>query len=208
MKRILNDQKPLWRHIGTSVLAIATIGLLIGAAPEEGESDASSLNFTEEGALVLPEGYRQWVFVGSTVTPNDMNDGNAAFPEFHHVYIDPASFTSYQQTGQFPEGTMLVKELVAVGSKQGSSGNGYFPGGFNGVAAAVKSAKHFPDEPGNWAYFSFGSHPDLAESASALPTASCNACHQASGAEDWVFTQYYPVLRAAKPVAEEEIPNK
>ncbi|MGI9534800.1 MAG: cytochrome P460 family protein, partial [Thermodesulfobacteriota bacterium] len=25
------------------------------------------------------------------------------------------------------------------------------------------------------------------------------ACHQAAAADDWVFTQYYPVLRAAKP---------
>jgi hypothetical protein len=35
-------------------------------------------------------------------------------------------------------------------------------------------------------------------SAKAQPTAACNACHQQSAAEDWVFSQFYPVLREAK----------
>ena len=34
--------------------------------------------------------------------------------------------------------------------------------------------------------------------ATAFPTAACNACHDASAADDFVFTQYYPVLRAGK----------
>ena len=32
-----------------------------------------------------------------------------------------------------------------------------------------------------------------------MPVAACNACHQANAVDDWVFTQYYPVIRAAKP---------
>ena len=38
----------------------------------------------------------------------------------------------------------------------------------------------------------------LKDKATAFPTAACAACHQAAAAEDMVFTQYYPVLRAAK----------
>jgi len=34
--------------------------------------------------------------------------------------------------------------------------------------------------------------------AAAEPTAACNACHKANAADDLVFTQYYPVLRAAR----------
>ena len=128
-----------------------------------------------------------------------MNDGKAPFPEFHNVYIDPASYAHWQQTGTFRDGTILVKELVSVGTKQAASGNGYFMGEFIGLEAVVKSAEHFPDEPGNWAYFSFTTedHQSLQPAATAFPTAACNACHQASAATDWVFTQYYPVLRAA-----------
>jgi len=151
--------------------------------------------FDASGALMMPKRYREWVFVGGPVTPNDMNEGKAAFPEFHDVYIDRTSYHAYKMTGKFPDGTILVKELVSVGTKKAASGNGYFPGEFNGIAATVKDSKRFPKEPGNWAYFSFGAGKTTAE---ALPTASCNKCHQDNAAGDWVFTQFYPVLRAAK----------
>ncbi|MFQ5545734.1 MAG: cytochrome P460 family protein, partial [Acidiferrobacterales bacterium] len=53
--------------------------------------------------------------------------------------------------------------------------------------------------PGNWAYFTFGHKPEpYNATAKAMPTAACAACHQAAAAEDMVFTQYYPVLRAHK----------
>ena len=48
-------------------------------------------------------------------------------------------------------------------------------------------------------YFSFGHKtPPYAKTAKAFPAESCNACHEASAADDFVFTQFYPVLRAAK----------
>ena len=89
---------------------------------------------------------------------------------------------------------------MAVGSKAAVSGNGYFQGDFIGLEATIKSKKHFPDEPGNWAYFSFSTpdHKTLTTIAKAFPAESCNACHQAAAADDWVFTQYYPVLRAGQ----------
>ncbi len=152
------------------------------------------------GELERPTGYREWVYVGTPLTPNDLNDGKAAFPEFHNVYIDPKSWAHWKENGEFRDGTILMKELVAVGSKAAVSGNGYFQGGFVGLEATIKSKSDFPDEPGNWAYFSFSTpdHKNLNETANAFPKEACNACHQASAADDFVFTQYYPVLGAGK----------
>ena len=164
------------------------------------EAAQGAAKYNAKGELMMLKDYRQWVFVGAPVTPNDMNNGKAAFPEFHHVYIDPASFAAYKKTGKFPNGTVIVKELAGVGAKSSASGNGYFAGEFIGVAVAVKDAKRFAKEPGNWAYFSFmGDDGKALASAKAQATAACNACHQQSAVEDWVFTQHYPVLRAAKP---------
>jgi hypothetical protein len=156
--------------------------------------------FNAQGELIRPADYREWVFVGAPVTPNALNNGKAAFPEFHNVYIDPASYHQYQKTGTFREGTMLVKELVSVGATKAVSGNGYFEGEFLGLAASVKDSKRFAKEPGGWAFFSFTGEEGkpLKETAKALPTSSCNDCHKANAQEDWVFTQYYPVLRAAR----------
>ena len=129
---------------------------MMSAAPRRNVATTGVSHFTAEGDLVRPEGYREWVYVGTPLTPNDMNNGAAPFPEFHNVYIDPDSWKHYSQTGEFPEGTTLVKELVSVGSKQAVSGAGYFMGDFIGLEAAIKSKERFPDEPGYWAYFSFG----------------------------------------------------
>jgi len=99
----------------------------------------------------------------------------------------------------------LIKELVSVGSKAAVSGNGYFEGEFIGLEATIKSSDLFSGEPGNWAYFSFTTpnHATLTETATVFPAASCNGCHAAAAEDDFVFTQYYPVLRAGKAAGEE-----
>lgn len=181
-----------------AVLGIFTICLLpIGVA---GVASAEEFFQYGDGRLERPTGFREWIYVGTPVTPNELNNGKAAFPEFHNVYIDPKSWAHWKKTGKFRDGTILMKELVAVGAKAAVSGQGYFQGEFIGLEATIKSEKHFPKEPGNWAYFSFSTpdHKSLTESAKAFPAASCNGCHQASASDDWVFTQYYPVLRAGK----------
>lgn len=154
----------------------------------------------KDGELVRPTGYREWVYVGTPVTPNDMNDGKAAFPEHHNVYIDPESWAHWKDTGEFREDTILMKELVSVGTKAAVSGKGYFQGDFIGLEATIKSKALYPDEPGNWAYFSFTSsdHQTLTPTAKPFPATSCNACHATAAADDFVFTQHYPVLRAGK----------
>ena len=188
------------RTVTTRGIAVLLTAVIIMAFAVQAEAAQAAAKYTAKGELIMPKNYRQWVFVGAPVTPNDMNDGKAAFPEFHHVYIDPASFAAYKKSGVFPGGTVIVKELAGVGAKKSASGNGYFAGDFIGIAATVNDAKRFAKEPGNWAYFSFmGDGGKALSSAKAQATSACNTCHQQNAAEDWVFTQHYPVLRAAKP---------
>ena len=185
----------LMQGCGTSAAPTRT------AEAGENESQATSppsAAYNDNGELMRPENHREWVFIGAPVTPNDMNDGQAAFPEFHNVYIDPASFAAYKKTGQFADGTAILKELVSVGSKQMDSGNGYFQGEFVSLEAMVKDTKRFSDEPGGWAFFRFGEAPNYKATGTRMKTDSCNACHSGAN-EDYVFTDTYPVLRAAKP---------
>ncbi len=181
------------------VLVTAALSIVTPALAQDGMAkQGTAAQWNDKGQLLQPVGYREWIFVGAPVTPNDLNDGKAAFPEFHDVYIEPTSWAQYKKTGEFPDGTIIVKELVSVGAKSAPSGNGYFEGEFIGLEAAVKSADKHPKEPGNWGYYSFTQPGAAPLKVTALKaTASCNACHQASAKQDYVFTQYYPVLRAA-----------
>lgn len=190
--------------IGFGILAIFASFISPVAADYSLARTTSYASFNEKGELVRPTGYREWVFIGAPLTPNDMNDGKAAFPEFHNVYIDPVSWSHWKKTGDFTDGTLIVKELVDVGSKQAVSGNGYFQGAYTGLEAMVKSKQHFPDAPGNWGFFRFTmeNSRNLHKSAIAQANENCSACHQSNAAIDMVFTQYYPVLRAARAQGE------
>jgi len=189
---------------------ILLVTIMVTSCNNEGNYEkVSYFTMDANGELVRPIDYRTWVYVGTPLTPNDMNNGKAAFPEFHNVYIDPASYKEYKKTGTWREGTILIKELVSVGSKAAVSGNGYFMGNFIGLEATIKSKEQFPDEPGNWAYFSFTNPTEgiLAATGKAFKTNQCNGCHNASAGDDFVFTQHYPVLRAAKGVGEDVTPE-
>jgi len=164
----------------------------------EGDSKHPVVDFNEQGELERPTGYRKWTYIGTPLTPNNMNDGKAPFPEFHNVYMNPEAYNLYETTGEFPDGTVIIKELVSVGDKEATSGKGYFMGEFIGLEVSIKDKTRFKDEPGNWAYFSFGHEYPLKEMAKAQPSSSCNECHDGNADDDWVFTQYYPVLRTAK----------
>jgi hypothetical protein len=197
----LNTSNSLTRRVMSGfALALAaccfTLGSTSLAWAEHHEYEAK---FNAAGALIRPSGWREWVFVGSPVTPNSLNGGAAPFPEFHTVYIDPKSWEHYKKTGEFREGTMIAKELTLVGDTAATSGVGFFNGKLQGFEIAHKDTKKYSKDSGGWAYYTFGHHDEpYEETAVAMPTAACAACHTASAAEDMVFTQYYPILNAAK----------
>jgi hypothetical protein len=192
------------RSIGVrAILTLVTVGAILSFSPaarvQAGDDTEYKAEFSASGELIRPGGWREWVFVGSPLTPNSMNGGAAPFPEFHSVYLDPQSWAHYTKTGVFREGTMLAKELSLVGATAATSGVGFFNGKMQGFEIAHKDSSRYSKESGGWAYYSFGHHDEpYANSAPAMPNGACAACHTAAAAEDMVFTQYYPILKAAK----------
>ena len=114
-----------------SAMVGTVAALLIGEVVAD-DSKKYEATFTADGELIRPAGWREWVFVGSPLTPNSLNGGNASFPEFHSVYIDPESWAHWKETGTFREGTMFAKELTLVGTTAATSGIGFFNGELQG----------------------------------------------------------------------------
>ena len=178
------------------VIAFTLAAFALNARGEHHEHEAQ---FTVDGKLIRPVGWREWVFVGSPVTPNSLNGGMAPFPEIHTVYLDPTSWAIWKDSGTFREGTMFAKELSSVCATSATSGVGYFNGENQGFEIAYKNTSKYPNEPGGWVYFTYGHHAEpYADAVAPMATAACAACHEAAAAEDMVFTQYYPILRGAK----------
>src|SRR5262249_42894363 len=127
-----------------AAFCMLTFSILPHASSADGQSmsmpETEKPKFTAAGKLIAftSDVYREWIFVGTPITPNDLNDGEAAFPEFHNVYINPSSWREWKKSGTYPDGTLMVKELTSVGAKKATSGNGYFEGEFTGLEISVK----------------------------------------------------------------------
>lgn len=193
--------------VHVALVGVIGITCLCSVAVYAQDDTINTATFNDDGSVNQPENWRTWVFVGAPLTPNALNNGNAPFPEFHNVYVEPSAFMAYEATGEWPEGTQLAKELTSIyqnnndetGASMEVSGRGFQQGEFQGLELTVKDSERFKDMPGGWAYFSFGHKPEPYEkTANAFPAASCNACHDANAEDDFVFTQFYPILRAAK----------
>jgi len=188
---------------GVGVVATSWFVLI---SPIAAQTQQSAAVFNPDGTMQLPTGYRKWVFVGAPLTPNALNNGKANFPEYHHVYIEQKNVDAYLKTGEFPEGTVIVKELTRVlnptfpdGSRTEPSGRGYFNGEYSGIDVTVKDSKRFA-ETNNWGFFTFGHHPlPYADKAAESSAAECAGCHIANVAQtDMTWIQFYPLLRDKK----------
>jgi hypothetical protein len=207
-------QKHLFPIIVLLGLTASAVYLLVAKPVVAAQTEQSSVVFNADGTVQVPTGFRKWVFVGAPLTPEGLNDGKyncdqpggctrSNFPEYHHVYIEQKNVDAYLKTGEFPEGTVIVKELTRVlnptfpdSSRKEPSGRGYFNGAYNGIDMSIKDSKRFAKTNG-WGFFTFGHHPMPYEKTSAeRPVTECAGCHLANvAATDMTWIQFYPLLR-------------
>ena len=188
-----------------TAFAIMTIAVAISLSSANAQSGEQHYvaHYTSSGEMTLPPNniWRTWIFVGSPLTPNALNSGNAGFPEYHNVYIQPWAYAAYRTTHEFPEGTIMFKELQLTlppaqnpdGSRSEASGRGYFPGAFNGADVTVKDSKRYA-ATGGWGYFDFNHHEPKAAKTAVQPKEMCAFCHLQGAKKDEVWTQFYAIL--------------
>ena len=168
-------------------LLAAFIPLIAGVA-------VAAPSYTAGGELVLPTDYREWVYM-STGLDMSYREGGTGMDHsmFDNVFVDPASWSQFKQAGHWPDKTMFVLEVRAAASHGSINKTGHFQTEERlGLEVHVRDEARFK---GGWGFFAF----DGAGPAKQIPyTAECYACHQANGAVDTTFTQFYPT---AKPIA-------
>lgn len=160
----------------------------------------NAAKFDNENYLIRPENYREWIFVGSSLGLNyqqNLVDPSQITEQFYHnTYIYPDAYREFSRTGKFPEGTMLVLEILTQEKKKEPGLQGSYEKDVIAIEASVKNSKRFKD---GWAYFSFDKEGGgFLTKAKAFESKSCFDCHDKKAETDHVFTQFYPVLRSAK----------
>jgi hypothetical protein len=187
------------------LLALVTIKALDSLSLVQSENvtapnrDPAVPQFEGKTTLIRPAGYREWVFVGSSLglryVTNHLKESVQQPELYHNVYINPAAYRQFSKTGLFPEGTVMVLELASAERKNEPGLQGSYQREYVALEAAVKQSDRFE---GGWAYFSFdGKDGKPLAKAQPFPKEECWSCHHQKAATDHVFTQFYPVLRAA-----------
>src|SRR5262249_35889870 len=182
-----------------------TLAITILAAQQPSEQKVLPV-FEGKTPLLRPVNYREWIFVGSSrglsyaANPPTQNQTSGGMGEmYHNVYITPYAYREFSKTGKFPEGTMLAMEMASADTKREPGLQGSYEKDFIGLEVSVKDSSRFESA---WAYFNFSNGMGSAYKDKAEPfpaSAGCVACHKQNAETDNVFTQFYPVLRAAKP---------
>lgn len=160
--------------------------LAFGQAPRPDEPQ-----FTSNGEMRNPRGYREWVFLssglGMTYGPLGAN-ADRENPMFDNVYVNPSAYRSFLANGSWPDKTVLVLEIRASQSKESINQGGHFQTGLVGIEVHAKDTRL----PGGWAFYDFSGSREMAKPIP--PSASCYSCHAEHGALDTTFVQFYPTL--------------
>lgn len=119
---------------------------------------------------------------------------SSGMSRFDNVFASPAAYSQFVATGHWPDKTILVLEVRGAASKGSINKNGHFQTThLMGMEVHVRDSSRFPASqyPGGWAFFDVVSR----SKATLIPqTAECYRCHQAHGAVDTTFVQFYPTL--------------
>ena len=181
---------------------IATLFLLVaGTAILHADSNSDQPVFEDKETLLRPQSYREWIFVGSSLglsyAQNPAITQSSGAQLYHNVYINPSAYREFAKTGKFPDGTMMILELLTQEQKKEPGLQGSYEKDIIGIEASVKDSKRFKEE---WAYFNFiGPERKPLQKAKAFPKEACWSCHDTKAETDHVFTQFYPVLREVAP---------
>src|SRR5215469_3826321 len=83
------------------ILALLTAGSLLFAGGPE---------YTSDGKLIRPADYREWIFLSSGLGMTYGSTTNHE-PEFTNVFVSPAAYKAFLETGKWPDKTMFILEV-------------------------------------------------------------------------------------------------
>jgi len=174
--------------IMTRQIACVASFLLLAVIPRaQSPSSADTPTYTHDGDLTAPSGYREWTYLTSGI---DMSYTAQTFPPDHsmfdNVFVNPSAYHSFQQTGTWPDKTMLVLEVRGAENPVSINKRGHTQ------SAELMGMEIHVKNHGTWSFYDLSDGGNVAK---LIPRpASCYTCHEAHAAVDTTFVQFYPTL--------------
>lgn len=183
-------------------------GVIALATPVSGQdlTGGFAVAVDEAGSIRLPDvDFRaEWTLLGSWIVGGGEDVGTVqGAAGIHQTYTQPDAVDAYRRTGEFPNGTVLVKELLGAQTQPMTTGVVSHASELEGWFVMVKDSQaRFADGPNGglwgegwgWAYFA----PDSPTRTSTKNYAQeCLTCHIPARNTDWVYVWGYPVLQGS-----------
>lgn len=146
--------------------------------------------YTEDGKLIAPRNYREWVFLSSGLGMTYSKDSPNNNPMFTNVFVAPEAYHAFLQTGQWPDKTILMMDMYTSGTEGSINKGGHYQlENMGGFEAHVKDSSR----PGDtWKFYGFDAKD---QAAAARPNGNaCTQCHVKNGGVEATFVQFYPTL--------------
>ncbi|GJL55378.1 MAG: hypothetical protein NPIRA02_25100 [Nitrospirales bacterium] len=186
---------------------LVSLGNWAGGAMAKGETPFASNVNMKTGAISVPEDYTRWPTLG-TWTHAKVDEGNANIHEYHVVYTQPTTIAYYQKHRRFPDGAILVKELLHAETMSMTTGPAVgHATTIKGFFVLVRDAKGRFKSSALWGDgwgWSFFNADDRVTTTSKDYKVDCVPCHtpalelapqNAKKDDKWIYTLGYPVLK-------------
>jgi hypothetical protein len=149
-----------------------------------------------KGNLRVPENYRtRYQALGTWAIAADSGRSSK---EMHEVYASPGAIDAYRKSGNFPEGTVLVKEVFGTTTAGMTTGTVSHPTTLKGWFVMVRDSGN--TRKGNklwgdgWGWSWFDADKPLKTTSTNYKT-DCLGCHVPARSTNWIYVQGYPPLR-------------
>ena len=186
-----------------SLAAAAAAGLALLSSAADGQTgprmargDGKLENVADvQGNLHVPSDYRAvYEFLGTWAIAADKGVGSSAM---HNVYATPGTIAAYHKSRNFPDGTVLIKEVYATATAPMTTGTVSRAEVLKGWFVMVKDSKN--SYPGKmlwgdgWGWSWFDAENPVKTTSTNYKT-DCLSCHVPAQATDWVYTSGYRAL--------------
>ena len=155
------------------------------------------------GNISLPKDFRtDWVFLGTwSIAEKEVEISSAASGHgaagLHNVYTQPGVAEYFRENRKFPDGAVIVKELLKAVTATMTTGTVSRGNEVEGWFVMIKDTQgRFGSNPlwgdgWGWALFA-ADQPD--KPATENYKTECIGCHIPAREDDWIYLSGYPVL--------------
>ena len=157
----------------------------------------------DKGNITLPKNFRtDWTFIGTwSIASKDVEKNSSANAQgaegLHNVYTQREAVDYFQKNSQFPDGAVIIKELLKAVTAPMTTGIVSRGDEVEGWFVMVKDTEgRFSSNPlwgdgWGWALFN-ADQPD--KTVTKNYKAECLGCHIPARNDDWIYLSGYPLL--------------